>query len=68
MLYVQCQFKKHKNYYTAWIPQQKVKSDKYYQLKIHGNWQNGWQLIKKGNITVDDKQLTFLKDKYCNNI
>ena len=68
MIYIQCQFKKGTSYYTSWIPQEKVKRDKYYKLKIHGAWQDGWQLIKKGKIQVDDKQLTFLQDKYCNNI
>ena len=72
MNYLQCKFEKKIlraiRFYTAWIPEEKVKINKFFKLKIHGDWQDGWQLISKSNTRVNEDQLTFLKEKFTNNI
>jgi len=61
-IYLQCRFKRNKQYYTAWIPEEKVKLNKFYKLKMDGIWQDGWKLVFKSAIKINESQLSFIKD------
>ena len=54
MKYCQCELsKKTENgeiLDVAWIPKEFAKKNKYLKIRINGGWDNGWQVVKTGNI------------------
>ena len=66
MYFRHCKFRRQNKFYTAWIPEVRIKKKigQYFRLMLDDGWQDGWMLTSYSDTRLDTKKLQLHNKPY----